>query len=52
MNRFVAWLDFLSHETKPLEDVKVGNFIFTIWDIYTSNPTKSTMLITNMKEYL
>ena len=30
MNRFVAGLDFVGHEAKPLEVVEVRNFIFTI----------------------
>ena len=52
INRFVARLDFVGPKTKPLEVVKVRNFIIMIWDIYTSIPTKSTMLITNMNEFL
>ena len=52
INRFVARLDFLGPKTKPLEVVKVKNFIIMIWDIYTSIPTESTMLITNMNEFL
>ena len=52
MNRFVAGLNFLIHKAKSLEVVKVRIFMFTFGDIYTSKPTNSTMLITNMKEYL
>ena len=52
MNRFVAGHDLLGYKTKPQEVVEVRNFMFTIKDIYTSKPTKSTMLITNMKEFL
>ena len=48
MNRFIAGLDFVGPKTKPLEVVKMRNFIIIILDIYTSIPTKSTMLITNM----
>ena len=36
----------------PLKGVKVGNSIIRIWDICISIPSKSTMLITNMKEFL
>ena len=43
INRFGARLDFVGPKTKPLEVVKVRNFIMKIWDIYTSIPTKSTM---------
>ena len=54
MNRYVAGVDFLGPKTKPLEVFKLWNFIIIIWDIniYTLKPTKSTMLITNMKEVL
>ena len=48
INRFIAGLDFVGPKTKPLEVVKMRNFIIIILDIYTSIPTKSTMLITNM----
>ena len=50
MNNWVAGLDFVGPKNKPLEVVKVKNFIFIIWHIYTSIPTKSTMLIPNMNE--
>ena len=52
MNRFIAGLDFVGPKTKPLEVVKVWDFIIIIWDKYKSKHTKSTILITNMNEFL
>ena len=52
MNRFIAWLDFVVPKTKPLEVVKLRNFIIIIWDQYKSKHTKSAILITNMNEFL
>ena len=37
---------------KPLEGANLRIFKIVIFDIYTLIPTKSTMLITNMKEIL
>ena len=42
----------ISWHVLPLEVIEVWNFIFILQDIYTSKPTKSTMLSTNMKEFL
>ena len=52
INRYVARFDFVGPKTKQLEVVKVRDFIFTIWDIYTSKPTKFIMLNSNLKEFL
>ena len=51
MNKYVDGLDFVSLKTKPVEFVKFINFIIIIQDIFTSKPTKSTMLITNMEDF-
>ena len=37
---------------QPLEGAKVKIFKIVIFDIYSLIPTKLTMLITNMKEFL
>ena len=44
--------DSIKQQVKAVEGAKVRIFIIKIFEICTTFPTKSTMLITNMKEFL
>ena len=52
INNITAESGSIKQTVKDVEGTKVKIFIIVILDICTSIPTKSTMLITNMKEIL
>ena len=52
INNITAESGSIKQTVKAVEGTKIKIFILVILDIFTSIPTKSTMLITNMKEIL
>ena len=51
MNNIAAVRDSIQQTVKAVEGAEVRVFTLKIFDIQTSVPTKSTMLITNMKNF-
>ena len=51
MNNIAAERDSIQQTGKTIDGAKDNNFEIKIFNIWISFPTKSTMLITNMKEF-